>query len=249
MNDLATIVLISLMPGVGNFAGALIAEAVQTSPRRLNWALHAASGIVIAIVAVELLPRAAQAVSGGWLASAFGAGGLGYILLRAAVHKAQDTSGRRNRTGMWMVYVAVAIDLVSDGLVLGTGTAVNVGLGLTLAAGQVLADLPEGYAAMSNFRQQGLPRGRRLWLAASFVAFCTLAAVAAFLLLRDLSQPVKLAGLVVVAGMLTLAAVEDILEEAHESQEDTMASSLAFLAGFVLFTLVSAGLEGVVGAP
>jgi hypothetical protein len=31
MNDLATIVLISLMPGVGNFAGALIAEAVQTS--------------------------------------------------------------------------------------------------------------------------------------------------------------------------------------------------------------------------
>ena len=54
-----------------------------------------------------------------------------------------------------------------------------------------------------------------------------------------------MAALVVVAGLLTLAAVEDMLQEAHESREDSKRSTLAFLVGFVLFTLVSVGLENV----
>ena len=37
-----------------------------------------------------------------------------------------------------------------------------------------------------------------------------------------------------------------MLEEAHESNEDSKRSMLAFLVGFVLFTLVSVGLETVV---
>lgn len=39
-----------------------------------------------------------------------------------------------------------------------------------------------------------------------------------------------MAALACVAGLLTLAAVEDILEEAHESRDDTKSSTLAFLA-------------------
>jgi ZIP family zinc transporter len=46
-----------------------------------------------------------------------------------------------------------------------------------------------------------------------------------------------------------LAAVEDILDEAHESKEDSKRSLLAFLVGFVRFTLVSVGLEMVVASP
>jgi zinc transporter, ZIP family len=35
-----------------------------------------------------------------------------------------------------------------------------------------------------------------------------------------------------------------VIFEAHESAEDTRGSVLAFVGGFVLFTLVSAGLAG-----
>jgi ZIP family zinc transporter len=45
-----------------------------------------------------------------------------------------------------------------------------------------------------------------------------------------------------VAGLYTLAAVEDMLEEAHESNEDTQWSAISFLVGFALFLLVSGGL-------
>ena len=53
------------------------------------------------------------------------------------------------------------------------------------------------------------------------------------------SEAVQMAGLVFVAGLYTLAAVEDMLREAHESAEDTRWSAISFLAGFALFLILS----------
>lgn len=58
------VVLLSILPGAGNFSGGMLAEFGKTSGRLLNWALHAASGIVIAIVSVELIPEALRVLSG-----------------------------------------------------------------------------------------------------------------------------------------------------------------------------------------
>src|SRR5690606_8166890 len=122
------------------------------SKRWLNWALHAAAGIVIAIVAVELIPEALGLLAGWWIAAAFAAGGLAYVLIEWLLQRKQTSDeGGEARTGMWMIYVAVAVDLTSDGLMLGTGSAVSPTLGIVLAVGQVLADVPEGYAAVANF--------------------------------------------------------------------------------------------------
>ena len=52
------------------------------------------------------------------------------------------------------------------------------------------------------------------------------------------------AALTFTAGLLTVAAIEDMVSEAHESGDDTHISPLAFIGGFVLFVLVSAGLKG-----
>lgn len=55
-----------------------------------------------------------------------------------------------------MVYVAVATDLFADGLLLGTGSAVSTQLGVALALGQVLADIPEGFSVIANFRDKSV---------------------------------------------------------------------------------------------
>ena len=69
-----------------------------------------------------------------------------------------------------------------------------------------------------------------------------LAASLAYVLLRGQGEALKMAALVFTAGLLSVAAVEDMIVEAHESAQDTRGSVLAFVGGFVLFTLVSAGL-------
>lgn len=243
MTELVVVCGLALLPALGNFLGGLLAEVAPTSKRTLNRALHAAAGIVIAIVAVELMPHALEAASGWVVGVAFGVGGAAYVALTALIERLQrQQPGSSSRTGLWMLYLAVAVDLFGDGLVIGAGSAVATSLALVVALGQVLADVPEGFATIASFKHAGLPRRRRLALAASFAIPALLAAVLAHVALRGQGDVVKIAALIATAGLLTVAAVEDMIAEAHATVPDTRASVLAFIGGFVLFTLVPAGL-------
>lgn len=249
MDQVWTVMLLALLPGAGNFAGGMAAELWRPSPRLLNWAFHAAAGIVIGIIAIELMPEALKGLAGWWIAAAYTAGGLTYVLLDAIVTRLQSGSeSKGGGTRMWMIYAAVAIDLTSDGLMIGSGSAVSSSLAVALAAGQVLADVPEGYAAVANFRDKQVKRPSRLLLSASFFVYVLGSALLSYFLLRTAGESIKLGALVFVAGLLSVAAVEDMMEEAHEAREDTSRSAIAFVLGFGLFALVSAGLETIVGS-
>lgn len=232
----------ALLPAVGNFIGGVTAEFLRASPAVLNRALHVAAGVIVAVVAVEVMPEAIGVVASWILALAFVAGGGLYILVEAGVARWQRGQEESAGAGAWMVYVAVAADLVGDGLLIGAGSAISAQLGLLLALGQVLADFPEGFAVIANFRDKGVALRRRLLLSASFTIPVVGAAVLAFFLLRGQGQGVQMTALVFVSGLYILAAVEDMLEEAHARADDTRWSALSFLAGFGVFLLVSAGL-------
>ncbi|WP_256663732.1 ZIP family metal transporter [Pseudomonas sp. gcc21] len=212
----------------------------------MNKALHAASGIVLAVVSVELMPEVLATLSGWAVGVAFGLGGIAYIAIETAVDGVQRSQGRTSTAnrGMWMIYIAVAIDLFSDGLLIGTGSAVAFSMAVVLALGQVLADVPEGYATIANMKEKGVPRARRMVLSTFFFIPVISAAMLAYYVLRDQSEAFKMMGLAFTAGLLTVAAVEDMLSEAHETTSDSRGSVLAFMGGFVLFTFVSAGLGG-----
>lgn len=247
MGEFWTVLLLSTLPGAGNFAGGMFAEFRGVSARMRNFALHAASGILIGIIAVELLPEALGKLAGWWIAAAVAGGGVAYVLVEALVERLQASGGGEDRTSMWMIYVAVAVDLTADGLMIGAGSAVSINLAIVLAAGQVLADIPEGYASIAEFKENNVPRRRRILLSASLILFSVGAAVLAYLLLRGAGEGPKVAALAFVAGMLAVAVVEDLIEEAHEAREDTRGSVLSFIGGFALFVLISAGLESALG--
>lgn len=243
MSGLWGTLLLSLLPGVGNFLGGVLAEVTKTPARLLNQALHASAGLVVAIVAVELIPEARATLAGGWMALAFATGGVAYVAADALVRRLQSGGADEERRRMWMIYVAVAVDLVSDGMMIGAGAAVSFSLALVLAVGQVLGDLPEGYAVVANFRDKGLARRARLGLSASFILVVVSAACGSYLLLREAPEYWKAAALAFVAGLLLVAAVEDMLEEAHAANADSRRSVLAFVGGFALFVLLSSGMR------
>lgn len=52
---------LAMLPALANFLGGVLAEVFDVSNRILSLALHLAAGIVLAVVGLELMPRALEA--------------------------------------------------------------------------------------------------------------------------------------------------------------------------------------------
>lgn len=234
--ELWQVIVLALLPFAGNFGGGMLAEAIKTTERRVSIALHGAAGIVFAVIAVELMPRVLENTKPWIVVLGFCIGGVLSIVLKQVVKRVQAQRG--GKAGPWMIYIAVSTDLFTDGLLIGTGSAVSFSLALLLAVAQVLADIPEGFASIANFRSQRIPRGTRILLSLGFAIPILVAAIGSYWLLRDASSAWQMGILSVATGMLVVLAVEDIVPEAHESEDFPLATG-AVIAGFALFTLIS----------
>lgn len=59
---------LTLPPAAGDLASGLLARFFETNKGRLSKALHAAAGIIIAIVSIELMPEALARIPSWWVA-------------------------------------------------------------------------------------------------------------------------------------------------------------------------------------
>lgn len=227
--------MLALLPVAGNFMGAVAAELAPASAVARNRALHAAVGVVLGVVAIEIMPGALGVLDGWEVAAAFSVGGVLYLGIDAAVECGAGGGGGRQ----WMIYVAVAADLFGDGLMIGAGSTVATDVALVLAVGQILADVPEGWATVATLRGAGVARVRRLLLSAALVVPAVVGAAGSWWLLRDRAPQWQWAALVATAGLFAVAVFEDMIREAHEGAEDTSISTLFLLTGFAGFTVVA----------
>lgn len=243
MNEYLLVLLLAALPALGNFAGGLLAEFVPISRLTLNVVLYLAAGVVIAVVAVELMPRALEAEPAWAVVLAFVLGGAFYTSVDWGIQKLNDRFGTEGGAGKWVIFFGVSVDLFSDGVMVGTGSTLAVGLGLLLALGQVPSDVPEGFATIANFRRGGVGRRTRLLLAAALAVPIFLGATLGYWAMRDASELYKLLLLTFTAGVLSTLVVEELVPEAVEEVPESPLSPLAFIGGFALFTLLSAYLE------
>lgn len=239
MSELLTVLGLACLPALANLAGGAVAEAWRISARALSLSLHLAAGIVLAVVGLELMPTALQ-TSTAWVPLlAYVAGGAVFIGLDGLVGHVQTRFGGDDRqAGASAIYGGVALDLFSDGVMVGTATVLNPALGLLLALGQMPADLPEGFAAVASMRNAGIPRRTRLLLAVGFVVPILVGAAFGYLALRDAPELVTLSVLAITGGALTAVVVEEMLTEAHEGDTSRL-GPLFVTSGFALFAAVS----------
>lgn len=236
MEDYLKALLFALAPALGNFGGGLLAEMFDVSQRVLSFALHAAAGVVLAVVAVELIPQT-LGVDPPWLPIlAFVLGGLFFM---AADRLIDRFSGGEENAGAWVLWFGVAIDLLSDGIMIGTGSSIGLGLGLLLALGQTPADIPEGFAAIATFKARGVAKKVRIALAAAFALPLFVGVTIGYWAVRGQPEAVKLSLLAFTAGVLVTVVVEEIVPESHEGEESRLATGF-FIAGFALFSLIAA---------
>ena len=242
MDDYLKVLMLALLPAGGNFLGGALTEAVRVSEKALSLALHMAAGIVIAVVGIELMPKALETGPAWAIVLAFLAGGGVFILIDSFVDRLQKRRGGpggADSGAAWAIFFGTAVDLFSDGVMIGTGSTVAFSLGLLLALAQVPADVPEGFATIATFQRVGVPRARRLLLSAAFAVPILLGATIGYWLLRGQPEFYKMATLAFTAGVLISVVVEEMVKEAHRGEESRWAA-MALVGGFGLFALIMA---------
>ena len=198
--------------------------------RRRVWA--------IALVSIDLMPRILDNTP-VWLAVVFFLAGAAISVLIAHLWGTTRQRPKAGDAGAAMVYLAVLVDLTSDGLMVGTGTAVRTELGFLLAAAQSLANIPGGFAATSNFRNDGMARRRRLLLSVSMVVPALVSASLGFLVMGGLPPVAQSAVLALFVGVLLLATIEDVVPQGDDPNPPRWISSMAFAVGFSFLALLS----------
>lgn len=242
MNGFLAVLALAVLPVGGNIFGAIVSEVSRTPKWVIGAALHAAAGVAIALVSVDLVPRIIDTTATWLFLTLFGVGALlSYAFARAAVRLTRHLKG--GSAGAWMVYMATAADLLSDGLMTGASAAVSPELGLLLALSQVVANVPGGFATIGNLKSQGVPRFTRFIAAASFVAPVIVGVLIGYGGLRGASEAAQDAALAVIVGILLVTTVEDLVPEADRPGASRRVSTTAFVGGFAFFALLAAYLQ------
>jgi ZIP family zinc transporter len=239
MSDLSRALLFGLLPFIGNLIGAILAESLKAPRWVTGAALHAAAGIAIALVSVDLFPRVLDQLAMWKIVTAFLVGAIASVAMAGLVSTLQYNRLLSGQRSAWLVFSAVAIDLTSDGLITGAGTAIGTMLGFLLAASQSVANIPGGFAAAATLRETGVPRPIRLLVTGLMATPVLLSALAGAWLLSDAPRDAKNLTLCVIAGVLLLATVEDVLPQGDKPAPRRWISTSAFALGFAGFALLA----------
>lgn len=238
MFEFLTVLAFALLPAGGVITGGLLAEGLHTPKWVVGASLHGAAGIAIALICIDLMPRILETTPIWLMVLGFLVGGAVSVVLAWVGEWSRLRLGMGS-VGAWMVYMAVAADLTSDGLTTGVGSAVSHKLGLLLAATQAIANIPGGFAATANFRDDGMPRRRRLLLSVSLAVPALASALIGYSALRGQDPFVQNTALAFIIGILLLATVEDVLPEGDAPKPPRWISTAAFAGGFAAMALMS----------
>lgn len=240
MNPFLSTLALSAMPAVGSYIGGLLSEFIPPSKGNLSLTLHAAAGIILSVVGVEIMPQMLAADPPWLIFLAFVGGGGFFILMRRGIKFFQKrTKKSAKQSSAWVISAAVAIDLFSDGLMVGTSSTIAFSLALMVAVGHILANIPTGMAVISSFKHSKTSALFRQSVSASFIFPPVIGATLGYWLVMGQPEVIKFMLLAFTAGILTTLVVENMVPEASEHEKENYQETLCFVGGFAFVALLS----------
>jgi ZIP family zinc transporter len=227
--------LLMAIPAVVALTGGALAAVWSPSHQTRSLIQHFAAGVVLAVLAVELLPEIGREHAPGWvLISAFALGSLfmyGLKLWTMRLEHQEASAGGDAAKSMSMgLLLATFIDVATDGFIIGAGFAVGGETGMILALGLSVELLFLGMALSSA----ALAGWRIVAVSGALGATVLTFAVVGNFALAGASHAVIGAALAFSAAALLYLVTEELLMEAHEVEEKPI-STLVLFSGFLVF--------------
>ncbi len=222
------------IPAMVALGGGVLATVWNPSLQARSLVQHFAAGVVLAALAVELLPEISREhAPPGVLIAAFALGSLFMYGLKLWTTHMEHQDELRGEAGNGLargLLAATLIDIAVDGFIIGASFATGGSTGPILAVGLSVELLFLGLALTS----ETLRGWRIIALCAVLGAEVLLFAVLGNWLLSGASHAVIGAALAFSAAALLYLVTEELLMEAHAVPERP-ASTLVLFAGFLAF--------------
>ena len=225
--------LVMAVPALLALAGGVLAAVWKPSAQARSLIQHFAAGVVLAALAVELLPEIGREhAPGPVLVAAFALGSLfmyGLKLWTAGLEHKASTNGGTPGLGAGLL-LATFIDVAVDGFIIGAGFAAGGETGTILALGLSVELLFLGLALTS----EAVSGSRIVAISGALGGTVLLCAVVGNLLLAGASHAVIGGVLAFAAAALLYLVTEELLMEAH-TVEEMPVSTLVLFGGFLAF--------------
>ncbi|MGJ3241938.1 MAG: ZIP family metal transporter [Opitutales bacterium] len=230
MPELLSVILLAWGAGLAAWIGGLGAHAETFPDSKLKQDIlfgivAFGGGILMAAVAFALLPQGKNHLSPVWVFSLFCLGGIGFCSLDVWMAR---------RGGSKAQFTAMVVDFMPEAMAMGAVCGVEPRLAFLLAGFIAAQNLPEGFNAYREMREQG-SSGRpilSLLLAATFLG--PIAAALGYLFLED--APIFTAGLMTIAGGgIVYLVFQDIAPKAGQQRAwtPTLGAVLGFGTGLL----------------
>jgi ZIP family zinc transporter len=209
-----------LIPAVVSVFGGLLAVVWNPSHHTRSLIQHFAAGVVLAALAVEVLPELGREHAPGWiLIASFTIGGLVMYAMKLWSIRMEATTEGLSKSEQW-----------NYGFIIGAGFAAGANTGLVLALGLSVELLFLGLSLVSE-----TIKGWRVAIITSFLAGVVLACTfLGYFLLKGASISSISAILAFGVAALLYLVTDELLIEAHEVEEKP-SSTLWLFAGFLVF--------------
>ena len=138
--------------------------------------------------------------------------------------------------------VAVGVDFLLDGLLLGVGFAAGARIGILLALAEAAEQLSVGLALAGELTRDGVARGRVLLIVSALGMLVFVSAVLGATVLRGLTGGAMEVVLSFGLAALLYLVTEELLREAHEERATTVGTAM-FFVGFLAFLVIGMTLD------
>ena len=226
-------VLIMAIPALVALGGGILASVWSPSHQMRSLIQHFAAGVVLAALAVELLPEIGREhVPGLVLVSSFALGSLFmYGLKLWTMHLEHQAFVKSTAVGLNTgLLLATFIDVATDGFIIGAGFAAGGETGTILALGLSVELLFLGLALAS----EATAGWRIIAISGALGSTVLIFSLIGNLLLSGASHAVIGGSLAFSAAALLYLVTEELLMEAHEVEEKPI-STLVMFSGFLAF--------------
>lgn len=230
----------ALLPMAAAMIGAVVSTFRPPGPKLRSAIQHFAAGVVFSVVAVELLPdivRSHARTAAFDVVVGFALGVMAMLALRAVTERlgAAKPTGTSRLPAAFLV--AIGVDLLVDGLLIGMGFTAGMKEGRLLTLALTVELLSLGLAVAVTLSDAGAARARIIAITAVLAMVLLVGAVGGVTLLVALSPGALEMVFAFGLAALLFLVTEELLTEAHEVPENAWITS-TFFAGFLLFLVL-----------